>query len=230
MENVLDIFSKFRDSLDDIIVDYKNRLSDIEAEEDFIQLLGDVVNYSKSDYLLLPFYDETILARVFERVFPLSSTELNKVKTLKYLIDSSKSIDVSNFPQYNETADEVKKINDKLEKFYKKLLSDDSLKNNKIEYSDKVDRFSKVFDLIGENGFNSLIDDIDLFEECINECNLDIDDINVILNVAIGDNLKYLDASGVISVDVHEDIADMKKQNDRIQDEISDLSNLLGNE
>ena len=230
MENVLDIFSKFKQSLEDVIVVLKNNLSDIESEEDFIQTLGDVVNYSKSDYLLLPFYDETILARVFERVFPLSATELNKVKTLKYLIDSSKSIDVSHFPQYNETSKEVKRINDKLEKYYEKLLSDNNLQSEKFEVNSKIEQYSKMFDLIGEDGFNSLIDDVDLFEKCINECKLDIDDVNIILNVAIKDNLKYLDESGVISVDVHEDIADMKRQNDKIQDEISDLSNLLGNE
>ena len=80
MDSVKDIMSKFKDNLDKIIVDYKNKVSDIEKEEDFIQVLGDLINYSKSDSLLLPFYDETILSRVFERVFPLSNTEINKLK------------------------------------------------------------------------------------------------------------------------------------------------------
>ena len=55
------------------------------------------------------------------------------------------------------------------------------------------------------------------------------DDINIILNVAIKSNLEYLDSNGILIEDV-QDINDMKEQNNVIQDKISDLSNLLGDE
>ena len=55
------------------------------------------------------------------------------------------------------------------------------------------------------------------------------EDINILLNVAIKSNLEYLDSNGVI-IDNVEDIDAMKEQNNVIQDKISDLSNLLGDE
>ena len=101
MDNV-SVLSKFKLDLEKIISEYKDKVSEIETEEEFIMTLGDVVNYCKSDCLLLPFYDEEILSKVFERVFPLSSNEMNKIKTAKYLIDASKTVDKGNFPQYND--------------------------------------------------------------------------------------------------------------------------------
>ena len=75
----------------------------------------------------------------------------------------------------------------------------------------------------------NLIDDVDSFEEAINLCDISKEDINILLNVAIKSNLEYLDSNGVI-IDNVEDIDAMKEQNNVIQDKISDLSNLLGDE
>ena len=229
MDNVKDVLSEFKKNLDMIIVDYKNKISDIEKEEDFIQVLGDLVNYSKSDSLLLPFYDETILSRVFERVFPLSSTELNKLKAAKYLIDASKDVDKSHFPQYHYAFNYVEYINKKINKFYEKLLSNDDIKVEKEDAISKVERFTGIYDIIGDDKFNGLVDDVDSFEEAINLCDISKEDINILLNVAIKSNLEYLDSNGVI-IDNVEDIDAMKEQNNVIQDKISDLSNLLGDE
>lgn len=227
MDSVKDILSKFKDNLDKIIVDYKNKVSDIEKEEDFIQVLGDLVNYSKSDSLLLPFYDETILSRVFERVFPLSNTEINKLKAAKYLIDASKNIDKGHFPQYNECVKDVENINKKINKFYEKLLSNDELKSDKEEYNSKITSLSYIFDIIGDDKFIGLIEDVDSFQETINMCKLDAEEVNVILNVAIKSNLEFLDSNGVVIDNID---SDMMQENSIIQDKISDLSNLLGNE
>ena len=227
MDSVKDILSKFKDNLDKIIVDYKNKVSDIEKEEDFIQVLGDLVNYSKSDSLLLPFYDETILSRVFERVFPLSNTEINKLKAAKYLIDASKDIDKGHFPQYNECVKDVEDINKKVNKYYEKLLSNDKLKSDKEEYSSKITSLSYIFDIIGDDKFIGLIEDVDSFQETINMCKLDAEEVNVILNVAIKSNLEFLDSNGVVIDNID---SDMMQENSIIQDKISDLSNLLGNE
>lgn len=230
MDNVMGVLSKFRDNLDSIISSYKEKISDIEKEEEFIVTLGDVVNYCKSDHLLLPFYDETILSRVFERVFPLSNAEYNKVKTAKYLIESSKSIDKGHFPQYNDSVKDMDSIFDKLSNNYDKMLSNDDLKKDKDDFSTKVDSYSRILSCIDENGFNALIDDVDLFEEVINACDLSNDEINVILNVAIKSNLEFLDSSGVLIEDDDIDIKDMKEQNNKFKDEISDLNNLLSQE
>ena len=230
MDNVMGVLSKFRDNLDSIISSYKEKISDIEKEEKFIVTLGDVVNYCKSDHLLLPFYDETILSRVFERVFPLSNAEYNKVKTAKYLIESSKSIDKGHFPQYNDSVKDMDSIFDKLSNNYDKMLSNDDLKKDKDDFSTKVDSYSRILSCIDENGFNALIDDVDLFEEVINACDLSNDEINVILNVAIKSNLEFLDSSGVLIEDDDIDIKDMKEQNNKFKDEISDLNNLLSQE
>lgn len=227
MDSVKDILSKFKDNLDKIIVDYKNKVSDIEKEEDFIQVLGDLVNYSKSDSLLLPFYDETILSRVFERVFPLSNTEINKLKAAKYLIDASKNIDKGHFPQYNECVKDVEDINKKVNKYYEKLLSNDELKIDKEEYNSKITSLSYIFDIIGDDKFIGLIEDVDSFEEAIKMCKLDDEEVNVILNVAIKSNLEFLDSNGVVIDNID---SDMMQENSIIQDKISDLSNLLENE
>ena len=225
MDNVIDVLSKFRDNLDSLIVDFKKKINDIENEESFIMTLGDVVNYSKSDCLLLPFYDEAILSRVFERVFPLSNSEFNKVKTAKYLIESSKSIDKSHFPQYNDSVRDLEEINKRLSKFYDRLLSDDKLKVEKEEFGLKIDRYSSILDLIGDDCFNGLIGDIDLFHEVIDACGLSLEEVSLILNVAIKSNLSFLDSNGVV---VSND--DMKEQGNVFMNEISDLSNLLGDE
>ena len=227
MDNV-SVLSKFKLDLEKIISEYKDKVSEIEAEEEFIMTLGDVVNYSKSDCLLLPFYDETILSKVFERVFPLSNSEMNKIKTAKYLIEASKSVDKGNFPQSNDSVKDLEQINSKLSSFYDKLLSNDDLAKDKEDYSLKIENYSKVYDGIGEDKFNYLIEDVDLFEEIINSCDLSKDEINLILNIAIKCNLEFLDSSGVVVDDSVEEIANMKEQNDKFQDEISDLSNLLG--
>ena len=229
MENMTDIMSKFKNNLDNVITDYKNKISDIEKEEEFIVTLGDVVNYSKSDCLLLPFYDETILSRVFERVFPLSESEMSKIKSAKYLFEASKNIDKNNFPQYNDSVKDIESIYDKLSKYYDKLLSDDNLKKSKEDYSNNIEKYSKIFDIILDDKFN-FIDDVDLFEEAINICGLSDDEINVILNVAIRCNLDYLDSNGLIVETEDDDIIGMKEQNNKFQVEIDDLSNLLSDE
>ena len=82
MDSVRGVLSKLKRGLDSIIDEYKKSVSDIEKEEEFVQVLADVVNYSKSDSLLLPFYDETILSRVIDRLFP-SSSYMKKLKTAK---------------------------------------------------------------------------------------------------------------------------------------------------
>ena len=227
MEEVMDLLSKFKSNLDNIIVDYRDKISDIEKEEDFIQVLGDLINYSKSDYLLLPFYDETMLSRVFERVFPLSTAEINKLKTAKYLIDASKDIDKEHFPQYNAAVAEVKEIDKKLNKYYDKLLSNDKLASDKEDALSNVEKFSKIFDIIGDDKFTGLIDDVDAFEEAIGLCKQSDEDINILLNVAIKSNLEFLDSNGVVVDNIDDDI---KEENSIFQDKISDLSNLLGDE
>ena len=226
MEDVKDLMSKFKSNLDDIIVEYKDKISDIEKEEDFIQVLGDLVNYSKSDCLLLPFYDATILSRVFERVFPLSNTEINKIKTAKYLFEASENIDKSHFPQYNDSVEDVKEIDKKINKYYDKLLSNDKLSSDKDEALMSVEKFSLIYSVIGDDKFTGLINNVDAFEEAVNLCKLSDEDINALLNVAIKCNLEYLDSNG-IALDVN---SDMKEENSIIQDKISDLSNLLGDE
>lgn len=230
MDNVIDIMSKFKTNLDSAIVDLKDKVSEIDKEEEFIASLGDVINYSKSDSSLLPFYDEKILSSVFERVFPLSTTEINKVKAAKYLIESSKSIDKKNFPQYNEAIKDIASINKKLVKFYDKILADDSLRKNKDDLNLKIQNYSAFYDNCTEEGFSRIIDNVDLFEEIVNLCDFSKDEINDLLNIAIKCNLSYLDSQGVIIDEVDDDIAHMKKQNDKFQDDISDLSNLLGDE
>lgn len=230
MDNEVLVLSKFKNNLGNIIDDYKNKISEIIKEEDFIQTLGDFINYCKSDVLLLPFYDETILSRIFERVFPLSQTEINKVKTFKYLIDASKDIDKTHFTQYNNTLKEVNKIYKKLSSYYDKLLSDNILQDNKNKFETNVNNYTSIYNIIEEEGFNSLIEDVDLFKEVVELSDLSLDEINILLDVAIKDNLKYLDSNGVISSDICKEIEDLKNENNVIQDSIRDLSNLLGDE
>ena len=227
MEDVMDLMSKFKSKLDDIIVEYKDKISDIEKEQDFIQVLGDLVNYSKSDCLLLPFYDVTILSRVFERIFPLSNTEMNKIKTAKYLFEASKDVDKSHFPQYNESVEDIKEIDKKINKYYDKLLSNDKLSSDKEEALLNVEKFSSIYDIIGDDKFTGLISNIDAFEEAIGLCKLSDEEVNILLNVAIKCNLEFLDSNGIVIDNVD---SDMKEENSIFQDKISDLSNLLGDE
>lgn len=228
MESVINVLSKFKSNLDNILNDYNSKVSDIEQEEKFIQTLGDVVNYSKSDCLLLPFYDETILNRVLERVFPLSS-EKNKIKTAKYLIEASKKVDKEQFPQYNNAVKDLEEINTKLSEYYNNLLSDESLKNDKENYLNKIDSYESIINIIEDDNFTALIENIDILEETVKLCNLSNEEINELLNIAINSNLKYLDETGIIINDDN-DIINMKNENDKIQEEIRDLSNLLGND
>ena len=100
------------------------------------------------------------------------------------------------------------------------------MKSDKEEFNSKVNNLSYIFDIIGENKFIGLIDNIDSFENAINECDLSEEEINVILNVAIKSNLEFLDSNGVV-LDVD---SEMKEENNIIQGKISDLSNLLENE
>ncbi len=229
MDSVRSVLSKLKKNLDDVIDEYKKTVSDIESEEEFVQILGDVVNYSKSDCLLLPFYDETILSRVFERLYP-SNSYMKKMKTARYLIDASKSVDKNNFLQYNNIVKELEEINNNLVKKYDEMLSNDKLKSDKENYMSKIDSYSSFSSSIGEEDFTSLISDIDLFQEIIELCNLKDKELNVLLSCAIKSNLKFLDNDGIISEEVHSDIVDMKNENDKMQEEIKNLSSLLGEE
>ena len=56
---------------------------------------------------------------------------------------------------------------------------------------------------------------------------LSLEEINIILDVAIKDNLRFLDNNGVINTEVSDDIASLKEENNVMQDAINDLSNLL---
>lgn len=228
MNSVKDLFSKLRSILEDIISDCRKKVTDIEIEENFIKILGDFVEYCESDILLLPFYDEEILVKIFERIFPLSSTELNKIKVAKYLIEASNSVDKSHFSQYNDSVKNVNDIYDVICKFYKDLSSNEKLESDKNGFVSKIDDYTKIFDMIGEDSFVSFIDDIDLFENVLNSCDLSLDEINIILNVAIRDNLSFLDLNGVKVQDVDDDIKNMKIQNDDFKNEINSLNNLLG--
>jgi hypothetical protein len=69
-----------------------------------------------------------------------------------------------------------------------------------------------------------------MFEEIVDLCNLKDEELNILLNCAIKSNLKYLDSNGVITTEVHSDIADMKNDNDKMQEEINNLSVLLEEE
>lgn len=220
MNNVINAMSKFKTNLGNFIDEYKNELEHIEKEEEFIRTLSDVINYSKNDILLLPFYDQTILSRIFERISPLSSNEMNKIKTAKYLIEASKSVDKSHFLQYNNAVKDIKNIFDNINSYYEKMLADETLKTNKEKYSSIVENYEIIYDKIGEDSFKSIIDDVDLFEETITNCKLENEDISTILNIAIKDNLKYLDTAGI----------SIEKKDNKSQDEIYDLSHLLREE
>lgn len=229
MDSVRGVLSKLKRGLDSVIDEYKKSVSDIEKEEDFIQILGDVVNYSKSDCLLLPFYDETILSRVFDRLFP-SSSYMKKLKTARYLIDASKSVDKSNFLQYNNSVKDLEEINGKLIKIYDEMLSNDKLKTDKENYLNKINLYSDFVVTISDDEFTAIISDIDLFQEMVELCNFKDEELNILLSCAIKCNLKFLDSNGVITTEVHSDIADMKSDNDKMQEEINNLSDLLETE
>lgn len=230
MESVVEVLSVFKDKLNVIINDLNESLSNIEKEEEFIQVLGDLVNYCKSDYMLLPFYDETILSRVFERVFPLPESFMKKIKTAAYLIEASKSIDKSNFLQYNNSVDDIKSINEKLSSYYDDLLSNDTLKSDKENVSNKISLYSSFYDIIGDDCFTALISDVDLFKEIVDLCKLDDNSVNILLNVAIKCNLGFLDSTGIVVEEDDSSITNMKNDNRKMQEEIKNLSNLLGNE
>lgn len=221
MNNVRDVLSKFKDNLDGIITNYRVKVSDIEKEEDFNRVLSDFINYCESDVLLLPFYDETLLGRIFDRVFSDSLDEIKKVKTAKYLIDASKSVDTSNFPQYNDSVSKIKSIFKSIDSFYRDRVENSTFASDKENYNSIISSYSVIFDLIGIDGFNGLIEDIDLFERVINDCDLQSSDINEILSVAIVSNLGYLDRSGVVDVN---DVSD----NSLLESNINSLSNMLG--
>ena len=223
MDNVKDILSSFKSKLNDIILDYKNKVSEIEQEEAFNVVLSDFVNYCKSDILLLPFYDESILSNIFEKVFGSTDEEFSKIKTAKYLIEACKSIDKSNFSQYNDAIDGIEEMYNSIKSFYEKRLHDSSLASNKEKYSKYIDDYSIVYDLIGDDKFNSLIEDVDLFERAIDDCELSLEDISVLLSTAIVSNLSYLDGNGVVSVN-NDNFID----NSLLESNIQDLSNLLG--
>ena len=229
MDSVRGVLSKLKRGLDSVIDEYKKSVSDIEKEEDFIQILGDVVNYSKSDCLLLPFYDETILSRVFDRLFP-SSSYMKKLKTARYLIDASKSVDKSNFLQYNNAVKDLEEINGKLIKIYDEMLSNDKLKTDKENYLNKINLYSDFVVTISDDEFTAIISDIDLVQEMVDLCKFTDAELNILLSCAIKCNLKFLDSNGVITTEVHSDIADMKSDNDKMQEEINNLSDLLETE
>ena len=226
MESVIGVLSKFKNNLVNVINDYKTKIEEIEKEEEFIRTLGDLVNYSKSDCLLLPFYDMEILEVVFNRVFSFSNNEMNKIKTAKYLIEASKDVDKSQFLQYNNAVKDLEKINNKVIDYYNDLLSNNTLAADKDNYESLIHKYTLIVDNIGDDCFNGLIDDVDLFHDIIMDIDLSIDDINLILDIAIRDNLKYLDDTGVICTD-DSDIINMKKMNSEMQEAISDLCNLL---
>ena len=227
MESVINVLSKFKSNLDNLISDYNNKIDFINNEEEFLHVLGDLVNYSKSDCLLLPFYDATILSRVFERIFPLSSNELNKLKTAKYLIEASSGIDKSQFLQYNNAVKDLEKLNKKVVDYYDDMIANNTFNSDRDNYTNIIERYTSIYDLIGEDCFNGLISDIDLFQEIIDNCELSLEEINIILDVAIKDNLRFLDNNGVINTEVSDDIASLKEENNVMQDAINDLSNLL---
>ena len=170
-----------------------------------------------------------MLSRIFEKIFPLSTTEMNKIKTAKYLIEASKSVDKENFQQYNDAVKDLKNINEKIEKNYEKLLADDKIKTDKETYTKKLNDYTNILNVVGKDEFTGLIQDIDAFEETINESDLKEEEINTMLNVAITCNLKYLDSNGVVVSD-NAEIQTLKEDNNRMQEEIQNLSNLLGDE
>lgn len=227
MESETIVLSKFKENLGKVIEEYKNNIVEIEKEEDFIRTLGDLINYCKSDVMLLPFYDITILSRVFERIFPLSKTEINKINSAKYLIEASSNIDKNNFLQYNNAIEDVNKINDKINEFYENLMKDNNLINEKDNYNLLIEKYSKIYSIIDEYSFNDLIDDIDLFQEIVYLCSLNDDEINLLLDIAIKNNLEFLNNNGILTTEVDEDILNMKDSNYKVQEAINDLNNLL---
>lgn len=228
MDNKVEIFSKFKNNLDNYINEYKNKLEEIASEEEFIQSLGDLINYCKSDVLLLPFYDEEILTSILNRIFPLSNNEINKIKTAKYLIEASKTIDKSHFVQYNKSIKEIETIFNNINTYYENKLNDETIKTNKEDYESIVNNYTKIYEKIEGQNFNNIIDDVDLFEQVLKDSSLEMNEINIILNTAITDNLKYLDNNGIINVEIDNDIKDLKEENNKIQKDISDLNDLLG--
>lgn len=223
MSNVNDILASFKSSLYNIISDYKDKVIEIEQEEEFNVVLSDFVNYCESDILLLPFYDVSILEKIFERVFDSVDDEFSKIKTARYLIEASKSVDKSHFSQYNDAVDSIKDMYSTIRDFYEKRLHDSSLASDREEYSSIINDYSIIYGLIGDDMFNALIEDVDLFERAINGCELSLEDVSVLLSTAIVSNLAYLDGNGVVSIN-NEYFID----NSLLESNIQDLNNLLG--
>lgn len=221
MDNVM-LLSKFKSGLGDIINDFNDKIVDVEKKEEFLQVLSDLVNYSKSDALLLPFYDENLLSDVFKVVFPIFSSHMNKLKVAKYLIESSEGVDKEHFPQYNDAVKDLNDINNDLIKYYEDLVSNNSYASDKENYNVMISKYTSILDLIGEDSFTSLIDDIDLFHDSLYECNFSSEEINKILNIAIISNLNYLNDNGVL--DVQEDVDNTLKEATRNLSELTQSS------
>ncbi|MBP3920191.1 MAG: hypothetical protein J6D28_01355 [Bacilli bacterium] len=200
MDNVI-LLSKLKNNLGNIISDYKNKINEIEEKEKFLQILSDLVNYSKSDVLLFPFYDENILEQILEVVFPVFNSTLNKIKTAKYLIESSKNVDRQHFPQYNNIIKELEQINNDIIKYYENIITTNNYATEKEQYSQTIEKYTTIDALIGEEKFIGLIENIDLFHEIIYQCKLDNNEINKILNIAIENNLNYLNENGILEIE-----------------------------
>ena len=110
------------------------------------------------------------------------------------------------------------------------MLSNDKLKTDKENYLNKINLYSDFAVTISDDEFTAIISDIDLFQEIVELCNLKDEELNILLSCAIKCNLKFLDSNGVIATEVHSDIADMKSDNNKIQEEINNLSDLLETE
>ena len=92
-----------------------------------------------------------LLPRESYTVFPLSTTELNKIKAAKYLIEASKDIDKGHFPQYHDAVKDVESIN------INKILESRDLKLSEaiadiidnrfeaVEFSDKLEAKDILF-------------------------------------------------------------------------------------
>ena len=132
--------------------------------------------------------------------------------------------------QYNNSIDDLKGINEKLCSYYDDLLANDSLSTEKNDINNKLDVYTSIYNSVGDDSFTSLISDVDSFKEIIDLCDLSDEHVSIILNVAIKCNLSFLDSNGIVIDDVDSDIVDMKNDNQKMQEEIKSLSNLLGSE
>ena len=74
MGNVKDILASFKSSLNSIISDYEEKISEIEQEEEFNVVLSDFINYCKSDILLLPLASEAAIIALCDKLFDGGTT------------------------------------------------------------------------------------------------------------------------------------------------------------